>query len=546
MRRSKITYSLDSLSKILTSIMVGILAINLFISYIYITNVKKQHIAQISNTLDIFTSSLSKEIKASEHFMYWIILHDDSFEELANSTSYTEYITSLQKIRSRVSDFKRNNQINFTFFIQNDQSPQLVNISSMNLSYADFLRFDSYIQKEKQADGQWHRILLNNEIYFYQAIQFRYKTIYSLASEKAILQTLQPMEIGQNGSLSLEQPADTSLSPSSVFSNLNLVIAEKQRTKLPFNIYVTVDYRNAFKETLSLQLIMLLTPIIICLISLLIVRYVQKKIMVPVKRLTAHLKGDTPYQVAINSEGIIEIDSANNHINHLFHEIRLLKQDIYERELKQRKIEMDYLKNQIKPHFYLNILSMIHSMIETQHYSEITQLTLSTSHYFRYLFQSQQTFVTLKDEIKHVEDYLAIQTLRYGESFSYSSQIEKELLSAKIPPLVLQTFIENIFKHSFSIDSPLTIQLRIGSDANRPTDYQIRIEDNGPGFPIDILTKLARKESIIDSEGKHVGLTNTYERLDSIYASHYRLQLGNNATRGAYICLTLPIDYRLE
>ena len=106
-------------------------------------------------------------------------------------------------------------------------------------------------------------------------------------------------------------------------------------------------------------------------------------------------------------------------------------------------------------------------------YKEIKKMSISTSNYFRYLFQTNQNFVKLEKELNHIQDYLAIQKLLHAHSFKFDIQIEPSIEEAMVPPLMIQTFIENTVKHAVSLDEQINIQLNIHSqnDRQQKMDY---------------------------------------------------------------------------
>ena len=213
----------------------------------------------------------------------------------------------------------------------------------------------------------------------------------------------------------------------------------------------------------------------------------------------------------------------------------------YHSQLELKKIELNYLKNQIRPHFYLNMLSMIHSMLQTKNYKEIEDLTILTSNYLRHLFMANQDFSELKDEVQHIKDYLEIQRIRYGNSIYFSLNYNSDLQNTLVPSLLLQTFIENTIKHGFSFQDLFKILLSIKKVKTENSDYiQICIEDNGPGFSEEILSKLNQKQSLITEDGHHIGITNTIERLNLLYPNDYTITFENNEEGGAKILLLIP------
>ena len=77
---------------------------------------------------------------------------------------------------------------------------------------------------------------------------------------------------------------------------------------------------------------------------------------------------------------------------------------------------------------------MIHSMLQTKDYKEIEELTKVTSNYLRHLFQANQDFNRLADEIQHIRNYLEIQKIRYGDSIHFDLDWDPGLKDAAIPP----------------------------------------------------------------------------------------------------------------
>ena len=98
-----------------------------------------------------------------------------------------------------------------------------------------------------------------------------------------------------------------------------------------------------------------------------------------------------------SSEGILEIDTANDKLSHGTIRYARVKNPWVPCSVGIKKVELNYLKSQIRPHFYLNMLSMIHSMLQTKNYKEIEELTILTSDYLRYLFMVDQDFSPLQE-----------------------------------------------------------------------------------------------------------------------------------------------------
>lgn len=538
------THSIDYYAKILLFLLIPIMIINVFFSFLSIRTINQQNISRIEDSINIYALSLSKELTAVDQFMYSTVVNDDAFTDLSENASYIEYYRSIGKVRARTDAVKYYNSVDYTFIIQTKRTDYFTNISTLHIPYADFLFFKDFFQAEEQQvttpHNVWRQVKATENDYLYRTILYKDKLIHSIVSTEYILNPLRQINLGNKGQISLI-PLENDY-PDLLSFGTNAMTFQKKETGLPFNIYVKVDYKNAFKNMVALQVMLLLIPIVICTISMTILVYIQRKVLRPVKRLTNRLI-QASNDNSILTEGITEIDTANDQISHMVKEMQTLKINLYESELTKQQIETNYLRLQVRPHFYLNILTMINSMVQTQHFQEIEALTISTTKYLRYLFQTNQDFTSLNDELKHIKDYLDVQELRYGETFRYSLVlVDSSLKEAEIPPLILQTFIENIFKHCFSLDQNLLITVTIEYLAGTKDFYKINVEDNGAGFSEDILQKLRNRVSLVTDEGYHIGLTNAFERLDLLYQNNYNLKFYNKSNhQGAIIQLIVPL-----
>lgn len=112
----------------------------------------------------------------------------------------------------------------------------------------------------------------------------------------------------------------------------------------------------------------------------------------------------------------------------------------------------------------------------------------------------------------------------------------------KIPPLVLQTFIENSIKYAISRENETWIRLTVDrcilEDGIPGT--RITLSDTGPGFPPEVLEKLEEGLPLDQSKGTHIGIMNTLKRLEYLYYSLAAVCFSNLSGGGACVTLLLP------
>ena len=532
-------HSIHFFFKLLLVLLLINILINIAMSNITRNFIKNQNIVHLRSSIEIYADSVNEKLHSAERFMYSTITHNESLEKLNHVQTFLEYQENLKKVQTSFTEFEYQNETHMTFLLETDSTDHFINVSNLYIPYEDYLLLKTYLKSLSSdiSDRKWKNVTTKNSEYLVKSVHYEGKIIYAVISSEDILKPLNKLNIGNNGKLSLKEPNNI---PSANY----LIHAQNEKTHLPFDIYVLVDYAEVFRNITLLEVFLSAVPIIITILSIIIILYIRQWMIKPITRLTERLSqlGDSiPPSEFFISEGILEIDKANDKLNKVIFDMQELKIREYHSQLELKKIELNYLKNQIRPHFYLNMLSMIHSMLQTKNYKEIEELTILTSNYLRHLFMANQDFSELKDEVQHIKDYLEIQRIRYGNSIYFSLDYNSDLQNTLVPSLLLQTFIENTIKHGFSFQDLFTILLSIKKVKTEDSDYiQICIEDNGPGFSEEILSKLNQKQSLITEDGHHIGITNTIERLNLLYPNDYTITFENNEEGGAKILLLIP------
>ena len=532
-------HSIHFFFKLLLVLLLINILINIAMSNITRNFIKNQNIVHLRSSIEIYADSVNEKLHSVERFMYSTITHNESLEKLNHVQTFLDYQENFKKVQTSFAEFEYQNETHMTFLLETDSTEHFINVSNLYIPYEDYLLLKSNLKSLRSdiSDRKWKNVTTKNSEYLVKSVHYEGKIIYAVISSEDILKPLRKLNIGNNGKLSLKEP-------NNIPSENYLIHAQNEKTHLPFDIYVLVDYAEVFRNITLLEVFLSAVPIIITILSIIIILYIRQWMIKPLTRLTERLSqlGDSiPPSEFFISEGILEIDKANDKLNKVIFDMQELKIREYHSQLELKKIELNYLKNQIRPHFYLNMLSMIHSMLQTKNYKEIEELTILTSNYLRHLFMANQDFSELKDEVQHIKDYLEIQRIRYGNSIYFSLDYNSDLQNTLVPSLLLQTFIENTIKHGFSFQDLFTILLSIKKVKTENSDYiQICIEDNGPGFSEEILSKLNQKQSLITEDGHHIGITNTIERLNLLYPNDYSIAFENNEEGGAKILLLIP------
>ncbi|WP_078381872.1 sensor histidine kinase [Sutcliffiella halmapala] len=554
--------SVNYYSKVLFIILISILFINIFVCFFTISSTRQQSIDYITNTVNLYLNDAKQKFNAIDHFMIWTVKHEPLIKNIENSKDMSELPKSINDFRLRVNDFQYSTGKEYQFFLALKKENYFFNSSPIQITYSEYLQMkDFFLSKNKMLTNnerlsKWHSFKINDKFYLYHFLEYENRIFISLIAVEDILLPLQDINLGNNGTIIMENDSQVFLSDidqvelfkrekSNNFFSSHLTFKNTETT-LPFSIHVTIDHFSAFERVVLAQFVLIFATIIISLILFLILLYIKNKVISPIQKFSQNLSdlNKNNEKIDFESSSIIELEKANTQFKDLIYEIKNLKVNIYEHEIEKKQIQMDFMKLQIKPHFYLNCLTTIYSMAQMEMNKEIQEMSLSTSKYFRYLFQTNQNFVKLENELMHINDYLAIQKLVYGDSFLFDLSIEQDISNTKIPPLVLQTFIENTIKHSVSLDEQIKISLKIDYINDQKRFINITIKDNGPGFSPNVITKLRNNIPLTTKAGKHIGINNVVQRLKLMYGEEFSIEFSNDDFEGGAV-ITLIIPYHI-
>lgn len=249
------------------------------------------------------------------------------------------------------------------------------------------------------------------------------------------------------------------------------------------------------------------------------------------------------------TNNILELEATSERFRELLRKIRSLKIAIYEKELSEKKAELEYLQEQIRPHFILNCLSLIHGMADAQGDEKIASIVKPLAEYIRYNYQDFGKVRELNKELAHVKTYVEIQKLRYGsDAFGFEILTDNLEDTYDIPPLVLQTLVENAIVHAVNLDTRVEISLYISSETYEDGSYlYISVSDTGKGFSKEVLEAVEKDLPIVYGGRKHVGLQNIKKRLKLLYGERAKMVIQNmDENYGAVVELRIPQDMEIK
>ncbi|BDD00241.1 sensor histidine kinase [Persicobacter psychrovividus] len=192
-----------------------------------------------------------------------------------------------------------------------------------------------------------------------------------------------------------------------------------------------------------------------------------------------------------------------------------------------REFELNRLRAQMNPHFIFNALNSIRALVEEEPEDAKKAITQLSGILRNSLVINRKKVIKLKDELETVRDYLALEKIRYEERLSFDFDIDSDTLQAKIPPLMIQTLVENGIKHGIG---QLTEGgfLTIKSRWNQAQDILIfSIWNSGALDEVQL------------NNAKGSGIANTTQRLELLYGEQAKFEIKNDQD-GVLTTLYIP------
>jgi two-component system sensor histidine kinase YesM len=263
------------------------------------------------------------------------------------------------------------------------------------------------------------------------------------------------------------------------------------------------------------------------------------------RRLTAFI--DAINSTSLDNLKEVDANSADDDLglciksyNSMIKRTQLLLAEKAEARKKIQKIEMDFLYEQINPHFLFNTLSIINALaIEHKNYDIVDSLE-QISRYYRIHLKNTELQISLRDEIEHLKLYVAISNKRFRKHIKFEYDVPEELMEFKVLKMLMQPAVENSILHGFANEND-DGQHSIYLVAYQRGKYvYIELMDNGCGIPKEKLADLLDPD-----KNDRIGLANTEKRIKLYYGENCGIKIDSvegEYTRVLYTLLDNPND----
>lgn len=274
--------------------------------------------------------------------------------------------------------------------------------------------------------------------------------------------------------------------------------------------------------------------------SIIISVIISKKITKPIIQLqNAMTNVDEKWgHLEIQPHSSFEVANLTKEYNSLLDRIKILTEDIAEKENTRRVFELKALQSQINPHFLYNTLDTILWLAEFGENEKVVEVSKALGELLRLSLNINQTLVPLGFELNHVENYLKIQKMRYEDQINYEISGDENLLDISIPKLILQPIVENAIYHGIRPKKkPGTIKINY----EKEKDYLIiQVSDDGVGYKEK--ENKEQNQSLIKARLSGIGMQNVDQRIKLLCGNDCGIEVDKNYTQGTRIVYKLKIN----
>ena len=523
---------------ILLALITPIIGSSIYMNYQTRQIMITEHIRSHTELVASYANQLDHELSTARSFMHFLT-HSHLYAQHLSDPTHPDYYYTSNQIHQDISQYASTFQYIGGFFMFYPETDFYYLYCKDSTSKNNLTQLSNYIRTTYCDDSSthtlWQLARIGEHDYLFQG--YSQQGIYG----GAFVNLSYAMNRLSTAPLLAYVPTLHREAVENALTTDQLFIAQNS-TQAPLTLYEVIDKKSLITLLPFSQKFLLLVSCFLILLLPLLFLLLRRIILLPLHTLLYAMKqiqnGSLAYQIPPVATSY-EFDAINQTFNQMTQEIQGLKIAVYEETLRTQKSLLQNLSYQLRPHFMINSLNMVYNYITTKHDATALELICFSVDYLRYMLHIDKDFVPLADERQHLQNYLAIQHLRYRQRFTYCESVDPFVADVAIPPMLLQNFIENSLKYCISTSSHTQLSLTITYEELATAPYvRICIKDNGPGYPPDLLEALnANDLSLLQQK---VGVRNTLQRIHMLYAGKAHCHFYND--NGAVSTFLFPLS----
>lgn len=309
-----------------------------------------------------------------------------------------------------------------------------------------------------------------------------------------------------------------------------------------------IPYKKIYEAATTTRKLNYFIGLLFLIVSVILVSFISNKITNPLKNLSLQMKrfSTGSFDAEAQVEGKDEIAYLSRHFNKMVEKTNELINERYKMKIVEKNAVLKALEAEINPHFLYNALQAISTKALKNNNDDIVDMVDNLAMTLRYCISGKDV-VHAREELKHIERYLALQKARFGNRMQVAYQWEDPLLELEIPKLSIQTLVENCIKHALEkVSTTITITIEAHMT---PSHTVISVTDDGQGFSGERLEQVRSSlqiqwedqggENAAESDTESIGLKNLNTRLKLLYGEAAGLAITSDAG-GTKMDMRLP------
>ncbi|MZQ83069.1 HAMP domain-containing protein [Paenibacillus sp. 5J-6] len=267
--------------------------------------------------------------------------------------------------------------------------------------------------------------------------------------------------------------------------------------------------------------------------------YFMIRLTKPLKQLVSSMNrlGSGDFHSYVTIEGKDEFTILGNHFNHMLDRLQQLIMNLSEEQKRKEEAKLQTLQAQINPHFLFNTLNSIKWMAMLSGAKHVSQMITKLGKLLQYTMKVGEEFVTLEDEITHLESYLDLQKIRFNDNILIQFDIPTELKHYSVLKFILQPIVENSIIHGQKM--PLNIEICASLEGD---SLLIKVKDNGHGISEERLEELRTQLSQDHARYSGIGIYNVNERIKMHFSRAYGIEMKSLHGEGTVVTVKLPLQ----
>ncbi|MCG6794180.1 sensor histidine kinase [Geobacillus sp. YHL] len=321
----------------------------------------------------------------------------------------------------------------------------------------------------------------------------------------------------------------------------------KQSSNKGFTVFILTPVSALTKGVNSIRFGIIFAGIIGMLVYFLCSLLLSTIITRPIVQLTKTMRLANERLLTVDPKMVTvnEIRELNSTYNQLVRETNHLIKMVYQKEIVRSQSELKALQAQINPHFLYNTLESLRWSLEEKGEEELADVVVSMSELFRYTISRNvnDDWVTLKEEFRHIENYMDIIKFRFGDRIKWHLSLPEEWENVKIPKLLIQPLVENAVVHgSENRSAPCTIIVAVKPVSDR--HLEIMVEDDGVGMDEERLEAVKQAMHTGEAKGKGMALYNVKKRLQLYYKKETSdgITIDSHKNKGTKVTIRIPVN----